>query len=294
MAGSDAIVSLPRRIAATACGLGAAAGLSFLFGWDGPRSLIATFMGAVGLATIGLSRSSVLAQIVGRAAAWVLLVPSAVGLAIMLSFHRELWWVMALIAGGAGASLVLARPMLHTREARAEFAPIAYRRTLLAGSTASIAVAAATALGALDVRGAPLLAASFAAVSASLAASGLGVLRMRAWGMLLGIATSILSAGAAAIASTPTATDAAIALLLFGTTPGLFFALPIVASRLRPTMAGVSNAETLRVRANVAEDAPARVRVAAIATPGSPWLDEEEEPAKVLTYARSAMRSRPR
>lgn len=107
-------------------------------------------------AAVGISRSSLLVQIVSRGVAWLVLGVSSIALAFMAQsgFHgTHAYFLGALtlvIALGAGASLVLAHPALASNEARAQFAPVGYRRWFLASSTASAAAAAMTGLLAVD------------------------------------------------------------------------------------------------------------------------------------------------
>jgi hypothetical protein len=138
--------------------------------------------------------------------------------------------------------------MLHTEEAKRAFAPARFRRWFLAGSTASASfgmlaamVAAATADVSMQVAGAAGIA------SASFLASSIAVARMRAWGIFLGVATSlVLFGGAMAASSTPGMTIA----LLLASAPGfLLQLLPVIVAR---------NASEPRLR--VADETP-RLRV---------------------------------
>jgi hypothetical protein len=93
---------------------------------------------------------------------------------------------------GTGLALLLDRPALHTERARAEFAPIAARRALLAGAVGLVWAGFDRAfdyvrfpqhLGAGGVAQVTLGVASIAAA--------VGLVRMRTWGLLLGAAVSL-------------------------------------------------------------------------------------------------------
>jgi len=188
--------------------------------------------GMVALASAGLLRRSVLSQVLSRAMAWVVLLPMGLGAVESLT-HGHAPPLEALFFGGASAAaLLLARPALHTEAARAEFNPVGYRRWFLAGAVASAMAAIVTAFagaGGLLFERAPAALLPLA-LAASLLASTVGVVRMRSWGVLLGVLTSMVTLGAAALAG-----DVYLSLsLVLAALPGLFLAAPIVASRVRP------------------------------------------------------------
>lgn len=158
--------------------------------------------------------------------------------------------VLALLTGGA---LFLARPMLHTAEARRSFAPKMFRRWFLAGCTATAAMGIFVGGMALDglLRG-HLMPLSFA-LSLSLLASAVAVVRMRAWGILLGWATSV----ALLVAATSVDHATRLALVLTAAVPVLTLLLPVLVARIRVRQADVES-----VGGATAAFAPARLRVA--------------------------------
>ncbi len=144
----------------------------------------------------GLTRRSLPVQILSRGAAWIVLLPALLVTGFALADGQAPPLEVAGLAITTGAALLFARPMLHTREARAEFSPKVFRRWLLAGSTATAATGfvagaiAITSFSAHGVMNAPAL--GFAALAASLFASSVAVVRMRSWGIFLGALTSLV------------------------------------------------------------------------------------------------------
>lgn len=216
----------------------------------------------VGVASLGLLRRSVLSQVLARATAWVVLLPMAVdATGSMASGHAPS--LETLFFGGASAAaLLLARPMLHTDAARAEFGPLAYRRSFLAGAVASAVggiVAAAAAAGTLFFDR-PANALWPGLLAAAYLASTVAVVRMRSWGVLLGGVISLVMIGVAAFSGD---VYSAVGLLL-GAVPGLVLAAPVVASRLRPVAAAAapsSASRLVRVPAQSEVEPPFRARI---------------------------------
>lgn len=208
-------------------------------------SLLA-FSGGVAAAGIGLARKSMVSQVLSRAMGWLVFVPSLL-VALVTSFgdkHPEP--VSIALAALTGAALLLARPMLHTQEARAQFEPTSFRRWLFASATASATAgitAGVFAFDALRWNDFRLQAFGVGMMGVSLLGSALGVVRMRAWGMLLGAATSIFSLIAALVAR-----DASSIAWMMAAVPGLMMTLPML-------LAARSRARAERERAS-------RVRVA--------------------------------
>ncbi len=90
------------------------------------------------------------------------------------------------------------------------------------------------------------------ALAASLLASAVGVVRMRSWGVLLGVLTSMVTLGAAALAG-----DLGLSLgLVLAALPGLLLAAPIVASRVRPVGPEASPSPPVRLAATPALEEP--------------------------------------
>ena len=242
-------------------------------------SLVAS-AGVVGVAGVGIARKSMVAQIFSRAVGWTVFAPAALVAVVstLVGHHPELTAVA--LAGSSGAALALARPMLHTPEAKAEFAPSRFRSWLMAGATASTAAAGITGLIGLDFlyrasHGSThysfAAAAAFLTLSASLAASALGVIRMRSWGILLGAFTSLVTLASAAFMH-----DAAGLALSLVAIPGLlFFLLPIlVAKRDRARSEQSSYAQARIALHDESAELPVRVRIATDDT--DPFADEFE------------------
>jgi len=185
---------------------------------------------SIGVAAVGLSRRSVLAQVLSRGVAWVVLTPALLGLANSLALGHLPGLHVLFLAVTSGSALLLARPALYTDAARAEFSPVAYRSIFLAGAVASVTTAAVVALFAVDQAawGQPRHALSMAVFIASMLASAVGVVRMRAWGILLGMVTSAIALGAALLSLHET-----LGVLALAAFPGTLLAAPLVAARLR-------------------------------------------------------------
>jgi hypothetical protein len=227
-------------------------------------SLLA-FAGLVGAAGVGLARRSMPLQVLSRATAWTVLVPSALITSISLfSGHTE--WTAAALVAGSGGALLLARPMLHSAEARADFAPSSFRRWLLAGATASATAGIMTGVFALDgLHWHTATAVALLGLSLSLLASAIGVVRMRAWGILLGALTSVVTLIAAAVRH-----DAAGLALALASVPGFMLLLPVlIAKRQR---ASRSASAFTRVSSHIGSEESPRIRVA---TGGASTFDDE-------------------
>ena len=178
---------------------------------------------------MGLGRRSVLAQVLSRGVAWFVLTPMLVGVAASLVSGRLPDGYTAFFAATSAGALLLARPALHTEAARKEFSPVAYRRVFLAGAVASAMVATAVAISAAALMPEGVgLGVGLAALAAALFASVIGVVRMRAWGVLLGGVTSVVAL-VAALFSGQELVSIGLALAAL---PGLLLASPLVAARL--------------------------------------------------------------
>ncbi len=234
---------------------GASGGLGWVLFRDrfwGLNPLLIVVTLSVALAGVGIARKSVLAQIASRAVAWSVALPmafiAAVELAMRTSPDRLVW----VLAATTGSALLLARPMLHSEEAKREFAPVRFRRTFLAGATAAATTSLFAGSLAVDLAHGHNWASAFGvgALAVSLVASAFGTLRMRGWGILLGAATSVLSLLTALLVH-----DGASMALALAAIPGALLALPIVASRIGKP------AEAPRARVGAVE-LPPRIRVA--------------------------------
>jgi hypothetical protein len=233
--------------------------------WD--RSVLGV-AALVGVAAVGLGRRSVLSQVLSRGVAWVLLTPMLVGLADALGHGRLPDAYTVFFATTSASALLLARPALHTDEAKAEFSPVAYRRTFLAGAVAAVMAGMVVLLFAAEQliwrqSGHGLALAVF---GSAFLASAVGVVRMRSWGVLLGALTALVALGAAVFAGNEfTAIGLALAAI-----PGALLASPLLAARLRGSAARPSaSADRRRLELTIEEGedaAPpifARVEVAA-------------------------------
>jgi hypothetical protein len=256
-----------KRVAASAL-LGATAvdlaSLAHHGGWD--RAMLAV-AALIGVGAAGFARRSVLSQVLSRGIAWMVLTPMLIGLADSLGHGHLPDAHTVFFATTSAGALLLGRSALHTDAAKAEFPPVAYRRVFLAGAVASVMASVVTAFFAAEQlewrnRGHGV---ALVALSAALLASAVGVLRMRAWGVLLGMVTAVVALGAAVFSGNElTAVGLALAAI-----PGALLASPLLAARLRGAVPRPSESGDLRspeVPIEEAHDAPpaifARVGVA--------------------------------
>lgn len=250
----------PMRRLAAAASFGSVAGVLVTTAPDLLRLQMGwLLLGGVAAVSVGLVVRSLVAQVFARAAAWLTFVPSlATSVVLGVYMLRESAGEAAMaafpaagVALGSGLALFLSRPMLHTEDARARFSPRVYRRWFLTGAMASAAASILSATTAFGIGGSALTAATaFGALAAALAGSAIGIVRMRAWGVLLGGATALALLVAACFQG-----DAGMSIVLaLAAVPALFFAiLPVMLARL-----------TDSPRARVGADAyePARIRIA--------------------------------
>ena len=239
--------------------------------------------GVVAAGGVALAKRSMTAQVLARGTAWTVLAPTAlITVVSMVSGHTDL--TAAAFAVGSGGALVLARPMLDTAEARAEFAPSSFRKWLFAGATASVSAGLMSGLYALDVlRWHPASAIALLGLSLSLLASAIGVVRMRAWGILLGALTSILALVAGAVMH-----DAAGFALALASLPGLMLVLPVLLAQRERSKADARS--FTRVSSQIGVEPPSRVRVA---TEPTTFEDEFDATAgEHVTAPAPAMRAR--
>jgi len=258
MASSNA-VSRIRRLAASTSVVGGAAYLFFharASGWL--SSEIIAFVALLGLAGVGLSRRGVLTQVLARGATWLLALPM-LAMMIYAAFHgRTPDATVITLAASTGTGLFLARPMLHTEDARAEFAPVRFRRWLLGAGAMAIMTSLGTAMAAYEVLVAHQWSAGlyYLAMTASLIASAVSVVRMRAWGIFLGALTCV-----AALVPMLWTHDAFSRFLLGMTAlPGALLVLPIVLARLGVGTRVDQAPETTRVRVAALADSSALIR----------------------------------
>lgn len=250
-----------RRLLATASLGAAAVGFATMARWD---ALVLAFAAVVGAGAVALGRRGVLSQVLGRGVAWLVLAPSMLGVAEALWYRHLPDARVALFTASSAAALLLARPALHTAEACAEFAPVRYRRLFLGGAVAS-AMTGTAALGfaAEALRwGEGRIGVGLAALGAALVASAVGVVRMRAWGVLLAMVTSLGTLAAALLSGDE---GVAIALAL-AAIPGALLAAPLLAARVEAGRGRTSArgrgpaAAAAEVRIEEFEDPPPPVR----------------------------------
>jgi hypothetical protein len=236
-------------LGASAVGLGWLAATDWLLGgWS-----MAGVTALVAAGAIGLSRRGVVTQVLSRGVAWVVLTPMFFALADAIRGGRLPAAGEVFFAATSAGALLLARPALHTQAARAEFAPHAHRRLFLAGAVASATAGIVAGLGAAGTHSFAL-----AALGIALLASAVGVARMRAWGVLLGIVASVGSLGAALMVRDITE----IVWLALAAAPGLMLGATVVAARLRGAGPPSPTAAPLRVASLQVEVEPVRARVA--------------------------------
>jgi len=272
---TNAAMSNGRRLAASGALIATAAGVAAIglhdLHWI-EWSLVAS-SGVLGAAGIGLARKSMVAQVLSRGAAWLVFAPATLVtvLSTLLGHHPDL--TGAALTVGSGAALLLARPMLHTPEARAEFAPSRFRSWLLAGATASTATGMLVGAIGLDTLSRAWqstgAAAALVALGVALIASAYGVVRLRAWGILLGALTSVVTLTAAALMHD----TAGLALALTAIPALLFFVLPVLVAKRDRSKA--DRAIHARIASyDAAASIPTRVRVTT--DEGDPFADEFE------------------
>jgi len=241
-----------RRIIASL--LLAAAGAGFVFrplAEAGAAQRIATGI-LLGVAALAMLRKSPAAQVFARGVAWSLVLPLIVIELVAGGFIPSLGW--SATAGAAMLALVFARPMLHTPEARRAFDPVAFRSTFLAIASMSIAVAIAMVqLGwSFASVGLASIALPAFALGIPVGLAGVGVARMRGWGVLLGITTSV----AATIAAFFMRHDFGWAFIAPAMAPGAAMFGVLAAARLSPSRpkSPPTSAEPVRVRVAMAEE----------------------------------------
>jgi hypothetical protein len=268
---SNPAISPRRRLAGAAALATTAGGLAAIAAHDVQWvewGLLA-YAGIVGVAAVGLARRSMTAQVLSRATAWTVLTPSLL-VAVISTLTGRPEWMAAALAAGSGGALVLARPMIHGAEAKAKFAPTSFRRWLLASATASATAGMVTGLFALEsLRWQPVTAIPLLALSLSLIGAAVGVVRMRAWGILLGGLTSVVTLIAATLMHDP----AGVALLLT-TLPGFMLLLPVVLAKRDRARDEAERRHRIATLATLDATTP-RLRVATDATDasGSPAFD---------------------
>jgi hypothetical protein len=232
-----------RKLVAAVCALAPAS----LIVYGGPRPIAIAYAVLLALAGVGLGRRSITAQVLSRGVMWSALIPGTLAVLATLTGGRLPSPLMVALAAGAGASLLLARPMLHTGSARSAFDPLRFRGWLLAGATSAVTVAVMLAgIGAQILRHGHASGVLVLSVAAAYVAAAIGVARMRAWGILLAGLTSVSAFFAQFVFHDARSMVAAIAAV-----PGLLLCLPILAARYgsRPRVEEVRTRVALPVEA---------------------------------------------
>jgi hypothetical protein len=208
---------------------------------------------ALGLGAVGFLRGSLGAQVASRAMAWLVFVPAAMNVALRLhGGHAPEASVLALGAA-SGAALLVARPLLHTKEAHEAFGPNRFRTLFLGGATVMSIAAYTWLLGAwydLVAAHSVTLAAGAAGLAAALLLAVQGLLRMRAWGLVL---AGVTSTALLAVAPFFGRGDG-IALALTALPALLFWILPVLLARK-------SGEPSTRLRVSDVAEVKARVRI---------------------------------
>ncbi len=225
-------------LAASAAGLGLT-GIAMSNGRaDWPMAVVGLFAATVGLASTfaAFSRSRAGASlgrlVLRRGATWAILVPKLYVIGRNARYGGFGPGTHVVLAAVAIVSLVASHVFEPDERASlsTDFRPLAHRRWLLAGTTASIAASillAHLALGAAR-HGAVGAVAGYGSAAAAYALAAAGVLRMRTWGVVLGAVASLALLGYAV-------TSGGAHWLQCGTaiTSTLVLAAPLIASRMR-------------------------------------------------------------
>jgi hypothetical protein len=210
-------------------------------------------------------RPSVTLQAIARAGVWAILLPNVHVTLLLASMghapHLRMIVQMALAIG----ALVVTRPFLSTERAREEFAPVALRPWFLASAIGAMASGIALARLAAAFAHFPVLvheAVGLGALAVPLIVAGFGVVRMRAWGVVLGALV--------ALASIP------IVLLMHDSLLTLPVLLACAPAALMPALVVAARA---RVVTGVRHRVAPQLRVAVEDSATMAQWDHEEEPA---------------
>lgn len=273
-----------RRLFAAASLFATAAGFAWLGlehapQWIEWRSI--AFGAGLAASAGALTRKNLVAQIMARGMAWIVFAPCAVVMAVELLKGRLMEPALTAFGLGSGLALFLARPMLATDEAGAQFAPTKFRRSFLAACTAAVTIGLVTGMVAWEMlwHGMSLGGIGLAALGTSIIASSLGVLRMRGWGIALATLNAIVSLVTGALVGDGQGFAIAATAL-----PGVLFLLPIVLAKLG---VGDDTQSSAAARVRVSDDAslPERVR---IDVSDEELFDEPAEQREARSMARVA------
>jgi hypothetical protein len=185
-------------------------------------------------------RKDATSQVLARSAAWSVIVPAVV-VALLAATHGFVPPMRIFISSAMAAfALVASRPLLEDDEAQRTFAPLAMRRFLLASAAAAIASGIAIGELALGMAHFNAVRDAFAlgALAALLAASGVGLARMRTWGVALGALSSVVALALHHVAGA----------IVFAAVPGLMMLGGIIAARLRVAHRVDDRVDNVRIR----------------------------------------------
>lgn len=141
-------------------------------------------------------RPSITMVALARAAVWAMFLPTAYASLLLASMGHGPPLRLVVQMALAIAALVVTRPLLSTERARAEFAPLALRPWFLASAIGSMAsgimlARAAEAFAHFHVLARDAIGLAVLAIPFFIA--GVGVLRMRSWGIILGALAALAS-----------------------------------------------------------------------------------------------------
>jgi len=139
-------------------------------------------------------RPPILLTAIARAIVWAALLPNfyVTVLLLLAMGHAPPLRTIVEMALAVGA-LVVTRPLLATERARSQFAPLALRPWFLASAIGAMATGITLARLAQSFSHFPMLARDtigLAVLAVPLVVAGAGVIRMRAWGVVLGALTA--------------------------------------------------------------------------------------------------------
>jgi hypothetical protein len=176
------------------------------------------------VAGLALSTRSLTAHVLGRGVLWFVMARAGLWLfdrSASGAFSGEALFVVA-AAAAAWVALCGTRSALDAPWARAAFAPVAYRPVLLAAAIACTGLGATMLLMAgLSIRALTPFLSGFNLMGAALLVAGLGIARMRAWGVVLAAACAV-----AALIIFLAMTDPATAFGVMPTLPGMWASPP--------------------------------------------------------------------
>ena len=127
---------------------------------------------------------------------WATLLPNAYATVLLVTHGYAPGFRTVAEMALALAALVVTRPLLSSQRAREEFAPVALRPWFLASAIGAMASGVVLARLAAAFAHFPMLARDaigLAVLAVPLVVAGVGVIRMRAWGVVLGALVALMS-----------------------------------------------------------------------------------------------------